>query len=42
MKHKPEKISPQPGPQTAFMRSLADLAIYGGAAGGGSLRRVVH
>lgn len=26
---------PQPGPQTAFLTSDADIAIYGGAAGGG-------
>lgn len=26
---------PQPGPQTAFARTSADIAIYGGAAGGG-------
>jgi len=29
------KISPQPGPQTTFLSSSADIAIYGGAAGGG-------
>ena len=28
-------ISPQPGPQTMFMISPADIVIYGGAAGGG-------
>ncbi|HEX4739199.1 MAG TPA: terminase family protein [Allosphingosinicella sp.] len=28
-------IAPQPGPQTAFLGSPADIAIYGGAAGGG-------
>ena len=28
-------IRPQKGPQTAFMESEADIAIYGGAAGGG-------
>lgn len=28
-------ISPQPGPQTLFMCSPADIVIYGGAAGGG-------
>jgi predicted phage terminase large subunit-like protein len=28
-------IAPQPGPQTAFLASAADIAIYGGAAGGG-------
>ena len=29
------KIKPQPGPQTAFLECDADIAIYGGAAGGG-------
>lgn len=28
-------IGPQPGPQTAFLSTLADIAFYGGAAGGG-------
>lgn len=28
-------LTPQPGPQTAFMCSPADIVIYGGAAGGG-------
>lgn len=28
-------IKPQPGPQEAFAASSADIAIYGGAAGGG-------
>jgi hypothetical protein len=28
-------ISPQPGPQSQFLRSQADICIYGGAAGGG-------
>src|SRR5205823_14122053 len=28
-------ISAQPGPQTAFLQSSADICIYGGAAGGG-------
>jgi len=28
-------IKPQPGPQEAFLSSPADVAIYGGAAGGG-------
>lgn len=32
----PKKVTtPQPGPQTAFLSSSADIAIYGGAAGGG-------
>ena len=29
------KIGPQPGPQTEFLSTTADIAIYGGAAGGG-------
>ncbi len=29
------KLLPQPGPQEAFLKSKADIAIYGGAAGGG-------
>jgi hypothetical protein len=29
------EIRPQPGPQTAFLETSADIAIYGGAAGGG-------
>src|SRR5262245_39583379 len=28
-------VSPQPGPQTAFLRTPDDICIYGGAAGGG-------
>ena len=28
-------ISAQPGPQTHFLRSSADICVYGGAAGGG-------
>jgi predicted phage terminase large subunit-like protein len=28
-------IAPQPGPQTDFAATVADIAIYGGAAGGG-------
>jgi predicted phage terminase large subunit-like protein len=28
-------IGPQPGPQSAFLTTTADIAIYGGAAGGG-------
>ncbi len=28
-------FAPQPGPQAAFLASPADIAIYGGAAGGG-------
>jgi len=28
-------IKPQPGPQTDFLATAADIAIYGGAAGGG-------
>jgi len=29
------KIAPQPGPQEQFLSSIADITIYGGAAGGG-------
>lgn len=29
------KISPQPGPQTTFLSTSADIAGYGGSAGGG-------
>lgn len=29
------RLAPQPGPQTQFLSSPADIAIYGGAAGGG-------
>lgn len=29
------RLRPQPGPQTAFFATLADVALYGGAAGGG-------
>ena len=29
------KIAPQPGPQTAFLASTADVTIYGGSAGSG-------
>lgn len=29
------RIRPQPGPQEAFLGSSADIAIYGGSAGGG-------
>ena len=28
-------IGPQPGPQVQFLSTRADIAIYGGAAGGG-------
>jgi hypothetical protein len=31
----PMTIRPQPGPQVAFLACPADIAIYGGAAGGG-------
>lgn len=30
-----ERVRPQPGPQEMFLASSADIAIYGGAAGGG-------
>jgi predicted phage terminase large subunit-like protein len=29
------EVKPQPGPQTDFLATSADIAIYGGAAGGG-------
>lgn len=29
------KIKPQPGPQTAFVSTQADIIVYGGSAGGG-------
>src|ERR1700758_4540806 len=28
-------VSAQPGPQTEFLQTAADICIYGGAAGGG-------
>lgn len=31
----PAAIKPQPGPQECFLSTAADIAIYGGAAGGG-------
>lgn len=34
-KRKEYTLSPQAGPQTAFMATNADIVIYGGAAGGG-------
>lgn len=36
-----EVIAPQPGPQTQFMASSAQVIIYGGAAGGGKTRAVL-
>ena len=30
-----DQLKPQSGPQTAFLASVADIAIFGGAAGGG-------
>lgn len=30
-----QRIGPQPGPQEMFLETSADIAIYGGAAGGG-------
>ena len=29
------ELRPQPGPQTAFLSSRTDIAVFGGAAGGG-------
>jgi predicted phage terminase large subunit-like protein len=34
-KPEPIRVTPQEGPQTQFVGSTADIAIYGGAAGGG-------
>lgn len=31
----PEELRPQAGPQTVFLSSRADIAVFGGAAGGG-------
>ena len=30
-----DRPTPQPGPQTAFLDSPADIVVYGGQAGGG-------
>jgi hypothetical protein len=35
------KIAAQSGPQTAFLRSGADICIYGGAAGGGKTAALI-
>lgn len=35
MQHESVVITPQPGPQTEFLSTHADIGIYGGAAGGG-------
>jgi predicted phage terminase large subunit-like protein len=35
-------VRPQPGPQEEFFRTAADIAIYGGAAGGGKTWGLVH
>lgn len=32
--HEIIRIGPQEGPQTDFLSTTADIAIYGGAAGG--------
>ncbi|KLU66317.1 terminase-like family protein [Desulfosporosinus acididurans] len=34
-KEKENKFKPQPGPQEMFLNTTADIALYGGAAGGG-------
>ena len=36
------RIGPQPGPQSAFASSTADVVIYGGAAGGGKSWGLVY
>jgi predicted phage terminase large subunit-like protein len=38
----PLEIKAQPGPQTLFGQSSADIAIYGGAAGGGKSWALIH
>ena len=35
MENQPEPIRPQLGPQESFLASTADIALYGGQAGGG-------
>jgi hypothetical protein len=35
VKMSPEELRPQAGPQTVFLSSRADIAVFGGAAGGG-------
>ena len=35
VKYETEPLGPQPGPQYDFLSTSADIAIYGGAAGGG-------
>lgn len=35
LEDEPQRWAPQPGPQTAFASCPADIAIFGGAAGGG-------
>jgi hypothetical protein len=35
------KIAAQSGPQTEFLRSGADICIYGGAAGGGKTAALI-
>jgi hypothetical protein len=34
----PALFKPQAGPQEAILATTADIAIYGGAAGGGKIR----
>lgn len=35
MAKRKQEIRPQPGPQTRFLASAADIVVYGGSAGGG-------
>lgn len=35
-------LQPNPGPQAAFLACKADIAIYGGAAGGGKTRALLY
>lgn len=36
------KLGPQPGPQTMFLQSQADIVIFGGSAGGGKTYVLVY
>jgi hypothetical protein len=39
---KRRKIGPQPGPQSIFNATKADIAIFGGGAGGGKTWSLIH
>jgi predicted phage terminase large subunit-like protein len=40
-KEKDKIFQPQPGPQTAFLESTADIVLFGGAAGSGKTRALL-